>query len=289
MKHLPLLVVTLFFFSACNKSANSPQVQPTSNGLWVDSTVQSINYPLGYFTMFSYDSGDNIASIQTHNYWTPGGALEDTSLRIFNFSVSSASPSSYDFAWFMASNPTDAKEHHVLIYDNQNRIILDSMEYGTSTNLGGGPLLNLTNIRYMYFPDFIVIQSYNNNPGPGIPIGQIVSSIDTIFVSNGNVTENVQWYVGGGTPILYKLTNYNYTKYANPLFQQDLAKSMGAFLLANNVGDFISANYINPFVPTSSGDPFSYDADSSNNLTGVNEIQDYGGVTYRILQFKYHR
>ena len=289
MKNVPILVFSLFCFSACNKSVNPPQVPPAVNRIWVDSMVQSINFPLGYFTMFSYDSTGNIARIQTHNYYQPGGVVQDTSLRIFNLSGPSNLPTSYDYAWFTAWNPTDAKEHHVLLYDDLNRVILDSMEYGTSTNLGGGPLLDLGNVRYMYFPDFIVVQFYVNNPGPTPPIGQTVGSIDTIFISNGNVTENVQWYVAGGVPTSYSRKMYNYTKYANPLFQKDLAKSMGAFLLFNNVGDFISTNYMNPFVPTSPGNPFSYYIDSSNNLTGVNEIQDYGGVIDSILQFKYHR
>ena len=54
--------------------------------------------------------------------------MEDTSPRIFHVSGTSNVPGPYDFAWFRAWNPTDAKEHHVLVYDNQNRVILDSME-----------------------------------------------------------------------------------------------------------------------------------------------------------------
>lgn len=118
-------------------------------------------------------------------------------------------------------------------------------------------MLDLTNSRYIYFPDFIVIQSYNNNPGTGVPIGQIISSIDTISIATGNVTGNVQWYAAGGTPSLNSRKVYNYTKYANSLFQKNLTNSLGAFLLYNNAGNFISTNYMNPFVPSSPGNPFS--------------------------------
>ena len=78
--------------------------------------------------MFSYASAGNFANIQTQSYYQSDGPVEYTSLRIFHLSDTSNVPGPYDFAWFTAWNPTDAKEHHVLVYDNQNSVILDSME-----------------------------------------------------------------------------------------------------------------------------------------------------------------
>lgn len=291
MKYLLLNFFYMVFLLSCTKSTdtNNPQQPDSTQGKRVVSVTEDlVSYGTqSIYSQFSYDQNNKLASMLTRIAVNPG---LDTFLMTFNFSGANNLPASYDYTWYRVTNSTNAVEHHVLLYDDQERLSLDSMEYGTTTS---GSEVYLINRKYSYSTTSVVAQSYTNNYET-IPriYGPSVLSVDSMYLSNGNMIQDVIYYLGGDTPAVYSNHYYTPTDYKNPLYQKDISTSLGMLLCHNSgsdyfLGDFLSPNFSSPWGTTNNLYTVSYATDSTGNITKASQEDIAGGYLMHDLIFLY--
>ena len=291
MKYLSLNFFCLIFLLSCTKSTNNnnpQQTDSTQSKRVISVTENHVSYfANSMYTQFSYDQNTQIASMLTRVSVSQG---LDTFLMSFSPSGANTPPAFYDYTWYRATNSSDAVEHHVLVYDDQKRLILDSMEYGTSTN---GSEVYLINTKYSYDAGYIAAEYYTNNYEtlPRI-YGPSTLSVDTMYLTNGNLTQDIIYYLGGDTPAVYSNTYFTSTTYKNPLYQKDISGSLGMLLCHNSgldyfFGDFVSPNYSSRWGVTNNLYTVSYVTDSTGNLTKTSQTDIAGGYIMHDLNFIY--
>jgi hypothetical protein len=290
MKYCLLNFFCLILLLSCTKSTDINNPQKTDSTLSkrvVSVTEEKVSYfTQSIYSQFSYDQNNQLASMLTRVSVYPG---LDTFLITFNLSGANNPPVSYDYTWYRVTNLTNAVEHHVLLYDDQKRVILDSMEYGTTTS---GSEVYLINTKYIYNPGYIVAQHYTNNYEtlPRI-YGPSVISIDSMYLSNGNLTQDIIYYIGDSLT-LYSNHYYTPTTYKNPLYQKDISNSLGILLCHNSgedyfLGDFLSPNFTSAWGTTNNLYTVSYATDSTGNITKVSQEDIAGGYLTHDINFLY--
>ncbi len=281
-KLLPLfLLLTLL---ACQKST-SPDLNPDPKQDSVNTTnvfPVSILEPGYRQTNFTLDENKRIATL--NEYDSSAGIAQDTLSMTFNYSDASTNPSSYDYIWTYSGNPPryGATEHHILRYDDQGRIIVDSMTSRINYRIAETELY-ITN--YTYSGENIVVK-YGS-------IGELhtlgPSVIDSIFINNGNLMRVAMYAATGNLPTGSPYENiYTYSDYNNPLYQAILSKNLGVLFnisgteRTHTFGDFISPKLPNKWNDTS----MTYNTDSSGKVDQVNNLNMYG-TPYLIKTYMY--
>jgi hypothetical protein len=245
MKFLVSVLLCVLICSSCKKSAGT-NGQPLAQ----DSLLSSLTdyFPLehsGSLATYSYNQNRQLAKLSIYGHDTSGGTiLVDSTIQTFAVTSSSTPPPAYDVTWFKDdfNSPTQATEHHICLYDNQKRIIMDSISISTDGGLSN-QIFTYNNgniITDWLFPDQYTPGFYS------------ISQIDTMFLTTANMTSNIDYSAGYGFDSIgnyviiqvdsNELNTYSYGTLANPLYQPALSNSLGATLRFNNEGDFISKN-----------------------------------------------
>jgi hypothetical protein len=223
-------------------------------------------------TEFTFDENKRIATL--NEYDSGWGIAQDTLSLTFNYSDASTNPSSYDYTWTYSGNPPryGATEHHMLRYDDQGRIIVDSMTSRINYR-GAETELYITN--YAYSGENIVVKYGDvaelNTLGP--------MGIDSIFISNGNLTRVAMYASVGNLPTGSPYENiYTYSTYNNPLYQANLSKNLGVlFIISGTERTHMFDDFISPKLPNKWNDTsITYNTDSSGKVVQVNNLNMYG-------------
>jgi hypothetical protein len=236
--------------SACTKStpSNNPVPNPGPDSLQPSSPPQPDNLRPGlYYILYNpanhaklvqyyeYNASSQLAAIHSCNYDTSfvyNGAVADSFTITLNLSGTQAPPSSYDIVFQYHFSPAGGtREHHLLQYDAQNRITLDSISDGTNSTVK-------SRFHFIYGNGENVTVSHINLNSVFSDTGQVVS-VDTLNID----TENVSYWlnyknISGGS------TEYDFTpsSFSNPVYFESLSKSMALTFLVHGYGDLRSKN-----------------------------------------------
>ncbi len=220
MKYLiSFLILAICFFSCSKSSSTPPPVTPPEQDSLLNS--YSIYYPQGHIRFrqnYFYDSVSQLAGIRAYRYDSSVSLPKTDSFSVvLTLSDPSVPPFSYEFINYSAGST----EHHLLFYDNQKRMTLDSMVSTTGTDY------------------YNLHASYDNN-GNSIYnwFGIGVDQIDTMYIANENIIHE----------IIYSHDNFYWWRVftpgprKSPLFQEELANSLGCLLYVKGLGDYRSEN-----------------------------------------------
>ncbi len=222
---VPALLCVLIC-SSCNKTVGT-NGQPLAQ----DSLLSSITeyFPLehsGSHITYSYDQNRQLAKLSIYGHDTSGATIfVDSAIQTFTIISSSTPPPAYDVTWFKDDfiSPTQATEHHICLYDNQKRIVMDSI----STSTDGG----LSNQTFTYNNGNIIANwLFPDQNTPGL---YSISQIDTMFLTTANMTRKIDYSAGYGFDSIgnyvivqedsNELNTYIYGTVANPLYQPALS------------------------------------------------------------------
>jgi len=195
---------------------------------------------------FLYDNNGNLVQfIEWQLDSTQSPIIRDSLVYTFRYPGNSNIPSSYSRLFFRFPTLSDT-QYDSLIYDNQSRIIKDT-------------LLNPTRITglcvddYLYAGNTTLVKQYAYQSSNTPPYHYNVST-DSMVINNGNLSTNTTYWgnyavdSSGNTillnPISSRNSSYTYSSFANPLYNPQRASSLGPLLQCNEIGDFISQNLI---------------------------------------------
>lgn len=232
----PVFVIILASCSKTSRSGNS------STPAFYLSSATTYTPGTTVIDSFSYDSSNHVSQFSQFEYDTVGGtpSLKSWSAN-FVLSGTATPPASYTYT----SN--SISQTHSLSYDGQGRIVKD-----TCTTTG-----------------YVAYYSY---PGGNIATTVLFNGsttnnqIDTIFVSNGNVSA-VHSYVSnsaGTADSLVGSLQFGFSSTGNPLYHSALTTAMGPLLYILQVDNF-----------GGSLDPISINA--FNSVSGT--LDGFSGVT----------
>jgi hypothetical protein len=169
----------------------------------------------------------------------PSNLFIDTGSYYFTIDPSTNLPSSYLSIYNKTGYPSPAHEPHLLFYDNQNRIIRD-----TILSDPGNPNDTVA-YNYAYSGANIVCTRYSRdifNPA-NLTYEWGLTFTDTMIVNNGNlIRQTVNSLLGTAWSQDYFYGVNNYTAYANPLYNPHLSQSLGVIFRNANVMDCLSRN-----------------------------------------------
>ena len=194
MKYLVILLCIGIALTACQKSNNPGSLPQTQDSLLKSLTIQDVENHAKFIEVFFYDKNNNIASLRIYSHDTTPGTIQNDDSTILNFTQylnASVLPDAYDILFYYAGTASPGEtDHHQLFYDNQNRIILDSISASSASSF--------TIERFSYdlsgnvFGDYLVGDPLNG-----------YSSIqkDTFYIQNDNVIKDVSFQEPGGDSI----------------------------------------------------------------------------------------
>ena len=269
MKKLIFLLFSGLLLLCCNKSSSSPDPNPAPD--ITDSVTSRTIYTPGNPTLnkdsFRFDATNRIFSIsfESLNGTSPDQIIDSGSF-YFSFSSAAWQPSGYSLIALKSIYTEDVTEIHQLSYDNENRLILDSMISSSAT--GQVP----KGAHYYYSDNLVVIQTYLQGDAD-------YTHRDSIISVDGNFSYFSEYYLSGTE--WYRSYSYDMTinkNYKNPYFSANLCKSLGAFLLYTCGVDFLSKNLTN----SASLPPFTWSTDSKNRvISGSATDGSYIKYTYK--------
>jgi hypothetical protein len=238
-------LLALVFFS-CTKTS-SPNLGPAIQ----DSLPNSFSLYLPQVhtkgvEMFSYQAQTQLVAINAYSYDTSGGTPAIDSFFVsFTLGTVGVPPSAYDEIYhFQGDPPAGESEHHVLVYDAQNRVIMDSITLSTTGNFAVQHYLydnnGNTTVQWLF-------------GDPQTPGSYAISQIDSMFIQSENIMIDINYSFSDGT--LNHLFTRNYSSHNNPLYNPALANSLGCLLVFNNFFDFRSKNLPTQFTDQENSSP----------------------------------
>lgn len=282
MKYPFLIFILLTVFFSCKKSTVTDTAPNHKNDLVASFSEFMRGFPNQHTVVdFDYDQNQQLASIHLHKYDTSGGIpYMDSSLITFTVADQSTAPPAYDITWMIGTlNPHEIfTEHHILEYDDQKRIIKDSM--ASSTAYEPYTANDPYNIKYSYSSGNVIMEELY--PDLQSPDGYSHGRLDTLFLADGNLIKRTRYLESSGFDMLghyiidqqfAESDTYLYSADTNPLYQADLANSLGALLRYKEIGDFISSNLMSQWqisTPSNQTPPpisYSWSADESGRIT----------------------
>jgi hypothetical protein len=229
------LVLTVSFFS-CTKSSNPPPTTPPAEDTLVKS--YTLYYPQLHTKLvefFSYDQNAKLAKISGTNYDSTSGVTIDSAILSFNISDANALPTYLDVTNYAQGNPiAGLTDHHLLYFDNNNRLIKDSISESDVQDSA---------VQKLYYDDNgnYTVEYYEPDPNaPGGPFA--LNQNDTTMVQSGNISNEINYSYYQGNQILTYYKSQMSGAQNNPLYNDKLATAFGSFFLFNEVGDFLSQN-----------------------------------------------
>ncbi|HWK05171.1 MAG TPA: hypothetical protein VNS58_16135 [Puia sp.] len=230
--------------------------------------------------VFSYDKQHQLAALHSYSYDTSTGSpFIDSFSVVFALTGSTTPPPSYDILYqYHWALPGGLLEHHELYYDNQNRVVRDSIAAGNNGT-------NLTSVHFYYDSINTVGQNlgYDTTLGNQVTVGET----DTFQIQSDNIVYDLR-YTQPGYFFLH-LYSYLYTTNVNPLYNQTFANSLGCVLVFHGFADFRSKNLPSEAVKTDGVLPgvglnYSWTTDSIGRV--IQGIAVYGSPQ-QIYSFKY--
>jgi hypothetical protein len=274
---LPLLILGLFLIFSCHKT-NSGNNTTTSISTYLSSVV-SYSPQSRTVDSFSYDSLNRLGQFSQYIYDTTSGSpLYQTFTAHFTYQGNATIPTTYKYADTPAGNYGDL---HLLSFDGQNRIAKD-------TSLSGS--------------GFVTYYSYPNNNSAATVLFEGTlqdNQIDTLFLSNGNVSEERIYTsdIPGQPDDLDGDVHFGYASTANPTYHPAITNSIGPLLtileidgFGGNV-DFLSKNVVDKLTGPAQGLPtgvsinYTLTNDSKGRLSQMSA--SFGGTTGTIV-FNYY-
>ncbi len=235
MKNLTVcLIVSIVLFS-CNKSNTPPPPVPP---VAADSLLKSFSVyePLLHIktlVVLGYDQKKLLASVSIHNYDSSGSAVQnDSTILSFKQADSTTLPGSYDLTFYNpGAPPAGALEHHLVSYDNLNRVTGDSSTM-VQTN-------NYSTKHYTYDGNGnTTIESFSFDPQT--PGSLTYQQVDTMMMSQDNMLLDIAYMTPGGQ--LVHVITQSFSTNLNPLYNQHLTDNFSTILSYNSLVDFKSIN-----------------------------------------------
>lgn len=216
--------------SGSEQNGNSSQVATLS--LYSPSSKNLTKYN------FTYDINGNLERLSYSSNDTTGGvAVLDTGSYYFTIDPSTQSMKSYTLVWNNANTGT-ASEAHLLFFDDQKRLIKDTL-------VAGQAQAGAATFYFLYPAGGIVSNGYTMNAYDSLSKtrGWGLSGIDSISLINGNIGSQYEYAQNGISWVMgYSYVVKNYSSYPNPLHSLNVASGLGALLRNYNSLDCVSTN-----------------------------------------------
>ncbi len=223
-----LLFISCLFFS-CKKDSPTNSNNSTVTQIAALRVYNAADHILGLDSLI-YNSNGNLVGYKS---WTidstNGPVITDSASYSFTWTTGTAGPVSYTLTSLVNGRPAVPMETHQLAYDNQNRIIKDSL-------MSGGDSLRVA-AHYGYIGNLITIDlfSYNGN--------YIEYEKDSLTLTGSNISKfSNHWDLSSTMFTNYE--QYTYGNSPNPLYNKDLANALGPLLFEVLRGDFISTQLV---------------------------------------------
>ena len=277
MNNLCKFLLIIVCLSGCHKNNTpaAPVVLPTGT---VTSLKINRSGSNTLIDSFQYDNSGNLARIcQLRTDSTLVPIVRDSIVFTFSYSGNSNLPSTYSYFYYaLAINPPASiiQENDSLVFDGQGRLIkdtvmnpsaatgfcVDNFGYTGNTILIKDYMHSFTTPAYSTFTDYMVVVGGNLNK-------------DTSYGASFTIDFS-------GNPLQLSTlpgdnSVYSYSALANPLYNPQLANSMGPFLRQFDIADFISRNLISegPDLLDDGGTPskidFSWTAGPGKTILGA--------------------
>jgi hypothetical protein len=296
MKQILVFSFGLVTFWSCNKTSSLTPPAPSGQ----DSLLKSFSlyYPQNHtksVEIFGYDQTTRLSSIHGYSYDTSGGApVLDSFLISFTMADTTMPPTSYDIVYHITGAPPAGNaDHHVLLYDSQKRVTLDSI---ASSNVndqstqhyiydGGGN----TTIQWLF-------------PDPNAAGGYSINQIDTMLIQNNHISSDLNYTVSNGddgmghyviiAEDLTRLYTRTYSADINPLYNSSLSNSLGCLMAFNGVGDYRSSNLPEQFTDQEAGSPsitlnYVWMTNTSGKVTQGTGVDAGSGLPVEVYGFSY--
>ena len=281
MKNLIIFAFISTTLFSCTKSS-TPQ-PPTEQDFLLKSF--SVSSPVDHtktVEVFSYDQNSQLASLHIYSYDSSQQSPETDSVLIrFTQADAVTPPDVYDISFYYQGNPTPAEsDHHLLFYDNQNRVILDSISVSTSV---------FTSMHFIYDGNGNTsIQSLIGDPQT--PGSYAMNQIDTMFIPGDNLLTDIGYGTVGGDFI--HLVTRTFSNAVNPIYNDLLSKSLGSLLSFNSLIDFRSKNLPDQFTNQEANFPtvtlnFVWTADSAGRVIQGIGTDANSGLVGQLYNFYY--
>jgi hypothetical protein len=236
MKNTTLIAALCLLLFACKKSSNNPTPSPGQNQL-VSIHIYSPSIPSLTIDTFVYDGSRNMirAGYVEFDSVIAGTPYIDSGSYYFTFNSGSHIPASYRLFWskeiLLPDLPVLEDETHGFLYDNQNRLVGDTL------------LVNRVSTNTV---DAMTWYTYAGTSVVGAT-GDTPDSIDItdslVFNGAGNLIREADY--NGPLSAPYDTSSFtisNYSTYPNPLYNSTNALNIGIFLLNNGIVDAASKN-----------------------------------------------
>jgi hypothetical protein len=281
---------------SCNKTSSLTPPAPSGQDTLLKSF--SLYYPQNHtksVEIFGYDQTTRLSSIHGYSYDSSGGApVLDSFLVSFTLADTTMPPSSYDIVYHTnGAAPAGNADHHVLFYDNQKRVILDSIASSSVNDQsvqhfiydGGGN----TTIQWLF-------------PDPNAAGGYSINQIDSMQIQNNEIHTDLNYTVTNGDDGMghyviiaedfTRLYTRTYSANSNPLYNSSLANSLGCLMAFNGFGDYRSANLPSQFADQEAGSPsmllnYVWSANASGKVTQGTGVDAGSGLPVEVYGFSY--
>jgi hypothetical protein len=230
-KHLLILIIPILALS-CKKDISTSSVNASAGTTTSYSYYSPANHYFEKDTLL-YNTNQNLVKISHYDYDSSAGptlVYVDSGSYTFTVNPSTGYPSSYTILWYSSALDVSQDEIHNLFYDNQNRLIKDSL----AQNLVSSNDAHLR-VYYTYSGNNIFCNAYSQSSPDSI------SYTDTITLNNGNVIRRSAYTgdLSSNFQVVFD-TVYNYSDYVNPLYNANLALNIGLLLFDDNLFDALS-------------------------------------------------
>jgi len=243
-----LFLVSVLVFSSCHKSETSNGGNPVNNSYLASAR----SFAPGYLTVdsFIYDASHNVAKFVQYQV-DSANSRTDTIYTNFTYSGSSTLPTGYTTTY-----SSGIPDPHQLTFDGQGRIMKD-------TSLNGYGF-----VTYFTYPgNYIISETLYQ--------GAVTdASVDTLTVSNGDVTGEKVWGTNQGS--WEKQIDFSFVRAsaANPGYKDHIASTIGPLLYVldsynySAYGDYTSRTVISKLSGTAWGIPGSITYNASLDGSG---------------------
>jgi hypothetical protein len=225
LKSTVLAICILLFFS-CNKTSNSQQ-QPTDSTETLISCVISQPQDNNLFSQkFQYDNDGNLMVLDFISAGVSPNSTQDSGTITFTYDPSSKLITSYTEEGKKVGSASSDVVQHILIYDNQNRVIKDSI-----TMLNG-----------LVSPSLLSVFTYSDGSAVKI-MGSESGEIDSMTIVNGNVTQQAFYqFLNTNTRPDYTENYVPNLNFVNPFYNEKTPSGVRTFLTLFWFNDWVSKN-----------------------------------------------
>jgi hypothetical protein len=222
---------------SCVKTSNPdpviPPPDPSSDGPVKSMTTYLTAGRSKTVQFFSYDQYDLLMGIRTYTYDSLFDPYIDSMSVILGSWQTGRPPAYYDVLYQYHWAPAGGlSEHHLMFYDNQNRIVRDSIASGTNNN-------NSYTVAYNYDTSAFTVVGKNRVYIEGSPGTIQVNEADSFLIESENITYDLR---SDPYNTFLQESDAMYSTNPNPLYNETFAKSVAIALTFHGYGNFRNKN-----------------------------------------------